>query len=188
MSGADNGNAEAGAVSGPELSAPGQDIGELLERASKGDQGCLPEVRALLADPESGRTWLDSYGSSAEWLRRSIIERAANGHLLAHEAIGQKLDAVRAELEGPNPTPLERLLAERASLCWFIVHWCEDSFLENLDDMSIRQAVFHQGRIDKAHARFLSAARTLAQIRKLALPTLQLNIARNQVNVAETRP
>jgi hypothetical protein len=120
-------------------------------------------------------------------LRQSIIRRAANGHLLAQEAIGRKLDAVRAELEGPNPTPMERLLAERASLCWFIVHWYEDSFVEGIDGMSIRQAGFHQGRIDKAHARFLSAVRTLAQIRKLALPTLQLNIAKNQVNVAEVR-
>jgi hypothetical protein len=53
--------------------------------------------------------------------------------------------------------------------------------------MSIAQANFHLGRIDKAHARFLSAVKTLAQVRKLALPTLQVNIARNQVNVAETR-
>jgi len=43
-------------------------------------------------------------------------------------------------------------------------------------------------KIDKAHDRFLSAVRTLAQVRKLALPTLQLNIGKNKVNVAETRP
>jgi hypothetical protein len=175
-------------VAKPEPPAPRQDIGELLKRASKGDESCLSKVRALLADHDSGPGWLESFGSSAEWLRQSIIRRAANGHLLAQEAIGQKLDAVRAALEGPNPTPMEQLLAERASLCWFIVHWYEDSFVEGIDDMSIRQAVFHQGRIDKAHARFLSAIRTLAQVRKLALPTLQLNIARNQVNVSETRP
>jgi hypothetical protein len=40
-------------------------------------------------------------------------------------------------------------------------------------------------KIDKAHARFLTAVRTLAQVRKLALPTLQVNIAKNQINVAE---
>jgi hypothetical protein len=34
------------------------------------------------------------------------------------------------------------------------------------------------------HARFLSAVRTLAQVRKLAVPALQVNIAKNQVNVA----
>jgi hypothetical protein len=52
----------------------------------------------------------------------------------------------------------------------------------------LAQADLQHRKIDKAHARFLTALRTLAQVRKLALPTLQLNIARNQVNVAETRP
>ena len=43
---------------------------------------------------------------------------------------------------------------------------------------------FHQRRIDHAHKRYLSALRTLDQVRKLALPVLQVNIARRQVNVA----
>ena len=91
------------------------------------------------------------------------------------------------ELEGPNPTSIERLLAERASLCWFIVHWYENAYA-NADGWNISQADFQHRKIDKAHARFLSAVRSLAQVRKLALPTLQLNIAKNQVNVTETRP
>ena len=97
------------------------------------------------------------------------------------------IESVRAELAGPDPTPMERLLAERAALCWMLVNWHESSVL-NCDRMSIAQANHHQLRIGRAHSRFLSAVRTLAQVRKLALPALQLNIARNQVNVAETRP
>ena len=50
--------------------------------------------------------------------------------------------------------------------------------------MSIQENDVHQQRIDKAHARFLSSLRTLAQVRKLALPALQVNIAKSQVNVA----
>ncbi len=52
------------------------------------------------------------------------------------------------------------------------------------DGLSIKQADFHQRRIDRAHGRFLSAVRTLATVRKLALPVLQVNIARRQVTVA----
>ena len=92
------------------------------------------------------------------------------------------------QLEGEDPTPIERILAERASLSWFVVHWYEDSFVERIDEMTIPQAVFHQGRIDRAHARFVAAVKALAQVRKLAVPALQLNIARNQVNVAEGAP
>jgi hypothetical protein len=55
----------------------------------------------------------------------------------------------------------------------------------NASGWNISQADLQHRKIDKAHARFLTAVRTLAQVRKLALPTLQVNIARNQVNVAE---
>ena len=114
---------------------------------------------------------------------RSLIEKACGKNILIQEAIVQKLDNLKAELEGPNPTPIERLLAERASLCWFIVNRYENAYV-NAEGWSIAQADLQQRKIDKAHARFLSALRTLAQVRKLALPTLQVNIAKNQVNVA----
>jgi hypothetical protein len=80
--------------------------------------------------------------------------------------------------------PIERLLAERVSICWFIVNRNEDSYA-NSKGWSLDQAGFQHRKIDKAHARFLSALLTLAGVRKLALPILQLNIARNQVNVEE---
>ena len=89
-------------------------------------------------------------------------------NVLVREAIDQKLDGLRAELEGPNPTPIERLLAERASLCWFIVHWYENAYV-NASGWNISQADLQHRKIDKAHARFLSALRTLAQVRKLAV-------------------
>jgi hypothetical protein len=38
--------------------------------------------------------------------------------------------------------------------------------------------------MDRAHKRYLSAIKTLATVRKLALPVLQVNIAKKQVNVA----
>jgi hypothetical protein len=140
----------------------------------------------LLADGDRGRSYLDSYGSSAEWLKQTIVRKAAGDHVATQEAIARKIESVRAELAGPDATPMERLLAERAALCWMLANWYENS-LEGSDSMSLAPANYHLGKIDRAHSRFLSAVRTLAQVRKLALPTLQLNIARNQVNVAESR-
>src|SRR4051794_23829182 len=91
--------------------------------------------------------------------------------------------SVQAELEGPNPTPVERLLAERAAICWSLVNWHERTF-EATSGMSPAQADFWQRKIDRAHGRFPWAVRTLAQVRKLAVPSLQVNIAKNQVKVA----
>jgi len=163
--------------------APGPEMDSLLKKAAKGDRSCLPEINALLADGQRGELMTKYNGSSAEWLRQTIAKKASGGNLLIGESIKKKLDMVRAELEGPNPTPIERLLAERASLCWFVVNWYEDRFTKT-SDMSITQADYFQRRIHRAHQRFLSAVETLARVRKLAGPTLQLNIARNQVNMA----
>jgi hypothetical protein len=172
-----------GAVSKPKPPARGQETTALLERARDGDQSCLPEILGLLADGERGDTYRRAYGSSADWLRRSIVQKVAGKNMLHQEAIVQELDRVKADLEGPDPTPIESLLAERASLCWFIVHWYENAYV-NADGWNIAQVDLQHRKIDKAHRRFLTAVRTLAQVRKLALPTLQLNIARTQVNVS----
>lgn len=160
------------------------EIDSILKRAQAGDTSCLPDVLDLLADPDCGPGFRAGVGSSAEWLRQSLIKKSAGNNILAQEAIAQELDRVRMELEGPSPTPIERLLAERASLCWHIMNQYENTYA-NASGWNISQADFQHRKIDKAHARFLSAIRTLAQVRKLALPTLQVNIAKNQVNVAE---
>ena len=164
-------------------SDPETELRAAFKRASKGDKSCIPEVRAVLADGASGRALSEQNGSSAKWLRRSIIQKAAGENVFIQESIKQELDNVRSELEGPNPTPTERLLAERASLCWFMVHWYENAYA-NSSGWTIAQADLQHRKIDKAHSRFLSSVRALAQVRKLALPILQLNIGKNQVNVA----
>ncbi len=69
--------------------------------------------------------------SSAEWLRRSLVEKSCGKNILIQEAIVQKLDNLKAELEGSNPTPIERLLAERASICWFIVNRYENAHVSS---------------------------------------------------------
>jgi len=47
-----------------------------------------------------------------------------------------------------------------------------------------QMADYHLRRQDRAHRRFLTAMKTLATVRKLGLPVLQVNIGENQVNVA----
>jgi hypothetical protein len=178
-----NGKAETGAVSKLEKSAPKRCSKDLYKRAANGDESCRFEIQDLFADRETGDFHRENNGSPAGWLRHKLIEKVAGKNILIQEATTHKLAKLQADLEGPDPTPIERLLAERASLCWFIVHLYENANA-NASDWSIVQADFQQRKIDKAHARFLSSLQTLARVRKLALPTLQVNIAKNQVNVA----
>jgi hypothetical protein len=170
-------------LSGPDLDRFSK---ELLNRAAEGDASCLPEIRAVLSG-KRGLHYVQTLGSAANYLRQTIVKKAAGKNILVEEAIRRNLDRLQADLAGPNPTPIEQLLAERASLCWFILNRYEDAYA-NASGWNIDNADLQQRKTDKAHARFLSAPLTLASVRKLALPTLQLDIARNQVNVAETGP
>jgi hypothetical protein len=73
---------------------------------------------------------------------------------------------------------------ERIALSWLGLYAAEALFNQQSKDLSIQQAEYWQNRIDRAHRRYLSAIRTLATVRKLAVPVLQLNIAKKQVNIA----
>jgi hypothetical protein len=48
--------------------------------------------------------------------------------------------------------------------------------------MSLVQSEHAQRRMDRAHRRFLNTVKTLATVRRLALPAVQINVARQQVN------
>lgn len=85
-----------------------------------------------------------------------------------------------------NPTAIERLLADRAVLCWFQVHQTELIYASK-DSMTLTLAQHYQKSIDRAQRRYLSSLKALAEVRKLNV-TVQLNIARKQVNVAGAAP
>ncbi|HVK10511.1 MAG TPA: hypothetical protein VM597_17215 [Gemmataceae bacterium] len=159
--------------------------GGLLQRAEKGDQAVLPQVRQVLAAPEV----TDLFGNLARRVEATVVEKVCGGNLAMREGLTKKLAEMRAELNGPDPYPLERHLVERVVLCWLAVH---DAELRAAlaAALSPGQSDAWQRRIDAAHRRHLSAVKALATVRKLAVPVLigQLNIAHRQVNRAELPP
>ena len=88
------------------------------------------------------------------------------------------------ELAGPAPSSLEQLLVERIVICWLHLYYAETIYVQHMQELSLRQGEFYQQRISKAQARYLAAIRTLAQVRRLGVPAVQVNIAEQQVNVA----
>ena len=54
------------------------------------------------------------------------------------------------------------------------------------DGLTLAQSEHAQRRMDRAHRRFLNTVKTLATVRRLAIPVLQINVARQQVNQLST--
>jgi len=93
-----------------------------------------------------------------------------------------QLACMREEVAGDNPSPLERLRAERVTATWLQVQLFEGIYASSMfKSMTLVQADHHQRRIDKAHKRHLCAVRALAQVRKMG-PAVQINIAEEQIN------
>lgn len=163
------------------VSAPTKDeLKAVLRKAEQGDTTVLPALRAYM-DQAPG--FWEKWGDMAKATQTALTELAAGKNLLVQETIARKCAALTQELAGPTPSPLERLLVERIVLCWLHLHYAEALYLQS-KDLSIRQAAFHQQRISKAQARYLSAIRTLAQVRRLGVPAVQINVGGQQVNVA----
>jgi hypothetical protein len=167
---------------------PTQDQGEsfsadeirtLLAKAKKGDETTVPALRRLFGERNEYLRAFDV----ADLAKEAILNPMAGKNVAARELLSLRMAQVAEELSGPDPTPIERLLAERAAFCWHLVNAYERNYAL-ADGLSIKQADYHQRRIDAAHKRYLSALKTLATVRKLAVPVLQVNIARKQVNVA----
>jgi hypothetical protein len=162
---------------GKSLSA--DEITAMVRRAETGDESALPELRMLLAEP----VWVEILGGDlARRAEDTLLDRFCGKNLCGREAIARKMTDLRAELCGPNPSPVERLLAERAIACWLHLAHAEYAYASK-ESMSLPLAQHYQKVIDRAHKRYLSALKALADVRKLGV-TLQLNIARKQVNLA----
>jgi hypothetical protein len=153
---------------------------KFLKRAENGDTTTRPALRKLF---QLAQNFDDLGGNLARQAELALIGKIAGKNLTHQEILVRQLGLMRAELAGPTPSPLERLLVERAATCWLHLQHLELLYA-NKDSMSLVQAAHYQACIDRGHKRYLSAINMLARVRRLALPVLQVNIARKQVNVA----
>jgi hypothetical protein len=162
-----------------------ESVKSLVDRAQSGDLTTLPALRQLFQRPGFADDMAQIIGGDfAQQLQNRILEQAAGKSLMFREAWRSQLEVLRQELAGLNPSPVEKLLADRIVLMWLQLQDAELRF-EQATDMTIVQADYRQGRIDGLSRRYLAAVRSLAQVRKLALPAVKVYIAKHQTNAAD---
>jgi hypothetical protein len=158
------------------------DFDELLQRAESGDSTALPLLKEVFDQVPSLWKMAGDLGAQAT---ASIIEAAAGSNAVAREAMIRALETFRAELNKHSTSPLERLLVDRIATCWLQVNYYETLYSQNTLNLTPQQSEAQQRRLSQAHNRYLSAVRALAQVKWLLAPTIQVNIAENQMNVAQ---
>jgi hypothetical protein len=77
---------------------------------------------------------------------------------------------MRQELGEAAAAPLKKLLIQRVTLCWLACHAAEverGGLLQSRANESLKAA---DKRVDRAHARLLTATKALATVRRLITP------------------
>lgn len=155
---------------------------QILKRAQDGDMSVVPELRKLLERLDD-----DSLFPLGQQPEDALLERMYQKNLLVKEDVRRQCERMRLKLAGNAASPLEKILADRIVLCWLTLNYYETIYAQTMGDLSLASSDFQQKRLDRAHQRYLSAVKSLAQVRRLQLPILQLNVGGQQMNIAENQ-
>ena len=152
---------------------------DLRRRAEAYDVEALSELTDLHHDIDDIGIDAGDLGARAE---RAVI-RLATTTLRDEAALARRLAQMRTELDGPAPSPIERLLVDRVVTCWVYLSYLDERCARSFRGDSIANQKLLEHLLDGANRRYLSALKTLAQVRRLIVPVVQLNMANQQVNV-----
>lgn len=147
----------------PEPIADLDEIRELLGRAAGRDPEALPELRAVLdRRPELWRR----LGDLAAHAELAWVGEIAGANPALAEVLTRKVAALKQELGGPTPSPLERLLVDRVAACWLQIHHADLAAARPVDATAEGRERLRK-RQDAAERRHAGAIEALARVRRL---------------------
>jgi hypothetical protein len=120
-------------------------------------------------------------GRLAARVRERLIERMSSDPTI-REALRREAEILRRDLEGPNPTVIERLVVERVMVGWLAAAWCDLLFDTFAVDLVDREVAAHVARLRNAADRnYLASLKCLALVRRAA-PAVTVHVHKT-VNV-----
>lgn len=135
----------------------------LTDRVESGDGSALPAIRATLERPGLA----EETGNLAKEALDLLMASACGQDVARKQGLTRKLEEMRVELLGPDPTAIERLLVERILACWIYLHYLE-VMQTKYEPAPLIAGVFFQRLLSAAHKRYLAALKALAVVRRLS--------------------
>ena len=153
---------------------------ELIYAADKGDERALSHLRVIYDAVPDITAAVSSWQYAIE---RDILGTTQPG---AAETLAAQANRLRKRLAGDDPTPLEKLLVNRVIVDQLHALKVEHLLHAKLNGapISLAQGEYHHKQAERAQRRVVRSLKALAEVRRLLRPTVQVNIADQQVNVA----
>ena len=108
-------------------------------------------------------------GDLAAHAEMSWLKHVAARDPAMREMMARKVEEMKAELGGPAPSPLERLLVDRIAATWLMVHHA-DIEVARVGDGDLRRSGPARKRQAHAHRLYNAALVALATVRRLLPP------------------
>ena len=172
----------------PDVQERLNELRDLSEKAGGGDKEARRELKQRLQ--ESSPAVVARASDVSRRAQHMLIGTVAAGNPLTELALSGRLDMLREEIAGEEPTPLEVLLTEQVVSCWLWLQLLDAlmsaQYLTKLPDGVKRSPpsyIRHMLKVEEsAHRRFLASIQTLARVRKLQAntPGIQVN---TQINL-----
>ena len=149
--------------------APKDDVEavEIYAKARAGDE----EAKKRLGELIRQRGWVDWVGDLGQRSTRVLIGFVTLADPVWMTGVEEKVKELNAELLGPNPTILERLLVRRIVNGWVAVHALELE-LAVRPPSNLRNKAHLEGAIGRAQKRMTQAIGELARLRRLQAPRI----------------
>ena len=155
------------------------DFRRLLGPAQEGDMKALARLRPLL---DKAEVW-DDLGDLARHVEAAWLGAITDSNKLVREGYERRAAELRRDLLAGGNSPLERLLIDRVVVTWLQASHADTTYASLLtgDGHTWAEGKYRQDRQDRAHARHLKAVKALATVRRLLMPSVQVNIAKQQI-------
>ena len=141
------------------------------------------ELEALQANLKAHPVMYRKVGNIQGMLRKELYKTFQNQSSVV-ESVTLNVDELRRNLVSPTDSGLEKLLIDAIATCWL------DASIQGMRTAMATQrnlcdeADYWERRQHGAHLRLLKTIEMLARVRKLGVPSVQINVAEKQINVA----
>ena len=169
------------------------------------NRGAFDELRALARKVDKAKPNPDDVAELGALLHRhpelwricgDLADQAAlrlieemNAPRSMKRSMQSGLSAQAAELARPDDGALEALIIRQIVGAWVRLAYTEYAYNGALvaGNQTLKQADFWERRLTAAERRYLRTCETLARVRRLKVPAVQVNIAERQLNQVTTR-